>query len=259
MNHKMSIPHAILLLGPTGSGKTPLGEMLQARGLGDGRRCVHFDFGDRLRRIAAGQLGVDELTGADLEFIGDVLDHGALLEDEHFHVAEKILRAFINQADRGNTCDASASNGDSGTKGRVRVTGADEASKEPGHSGLATGYWLPATNHPIIVLNGLPRHVSQAGDVDRIVEVRAVVELSCTPETVLARLAANTGGDRAGRIDDEPARALKKLELYARRTEPLLDHYRSLGAAGISLTVGPDTTAENAWRELIAKAADSRE
>ncbi|MCX7427258.1 MAG: hypothetical protein NTW96_16720 [Planctomycetia bacterium] len=41
---------AMLLLGPTGSGKTPLGDLLERRGLG-GRRCVHFDFGAHLRRI----------------------------------------------------------------------------------------------------------------------------------------------------------------------------------------------------------------
>ncbi len=218
MSQMMPIPHAILLLGPTGSGKTPLGEMLQARGLADGRPCAHFDFGGRLRRIAAGLLKIDDLADADLEFIGDVLDQGALLEDEHFHIAEKILRAFIAEQWQG---------------------------RDPPRR--------------TIILNGLPRHVGQAGNVDRIVEVRAVVELSCTPETVLARLAANTGGDRTGRIDDDSARVLKKLKLYTSRTQPLLDHYRSLGAAGICLTVGPNTTAEDAWRELNEKVIGSRE
>ena len=48
-------PQAVVLLGPTGSGKTPLGEWLEAKGLG-GRRCHHFDFGTRLRRVATGAL-----------------------------------------------------------------------------------------------------------------------------------------------------------------------------------------------------------
>jgi len=212
------MPQAILLLGPTGSGKTPLGEMLQARGLAGGRQCRHFDFGDRLRRIASGQLNVDELTDDDRAFITEMLDRGALLEDEHFHVAEKILRAFIAE----------------------RATGLFE---------LATDYGPPAT----VVLNGLPRHVGQAGDVDRIVTVRLVVELSCSAKTVRRRLADDAGGDRAGRIDDDPASVRKKLELYTRRTEGLLDHYRSLGAAVISLTIGPDTTAQDAWRDLILR------
>jgi adenylate kinase family enzyme len=203
----MSRPQAILLLGPTGSGKTPLGEMLQARGLGGGR-CVHFDFGERLRRIAGGKLNVDELTGDDRALIAGMLDRGSLLEDEHFHVAEKILRAFIAEQ------------------------------------------WHGRDAHATIILNGLPRHVGQARDVDLIVTVRLVVELSCSARTIGLRLASDAGGDRARRIDDDPARVSKKLELYARRTEPLLDHYRSLGAAEICLTVGPDATAEEMWQEI---------
>lgn len=207
MSETMSMPQAILLLGPTGSGKTPLGEMLQARGLG-AWQCMHFDFGDRLRRVASGQLEVAELTGGDRALIAERLDRGALLEDEHFSVAEKILRAFL--AERGHGQGA----------------------------------------HTMIVLNGLPRHVGQADGVGRIVTVRLVVELSCSAETVGLRLAGDAGGDRAGRIDDAPARVQKKLELYTRRTEALLGHYRSLGANVITLTVGPDTTAEDALRDL---------
>jgi len=44
---------AILLVGPTGAGKTPLGEWLQLHGLW-GRRCHHFDFGTNLREVASG-------------------------------------------------------------------------------------------------------------------------------------------------------------------------------------------------------------
>jgi len=207
MSKTMSKPQAILLLGPTGSGKTPLGEMLQARGLGT-ERCAHFDFGESLRRIAAGQLAINEITDGDRAFIAEMLDQGALLENEDFHIAEKVLRAFLAEQCHGQ--DA------------------------------------PAT----IVLNGLPRHAGQADDVGRIVTVRLVVELSCPAETVLLRLAGNAGGDRAGRIDDDPARSHRKLELYARRTEALLSHYRSLGADVITLTVGPDTTAEEMWQEI---------
>ena len=43
---------AVLLLGPTGAGKSPLGDWLEARGLW-GRPCHHFDFGANLRAIVA--------------------------------------------------------------------------------------------------------------------------------------------------------------------------------------------------------------
>ncbi len=204
----MSKPQAILLLGPTGSGKTPLGELLQARGLGT-VRCLHFDFGERLRQIADGRLEVAELAADDLAFVADILDRGALLEDKHFHIAETILRSFISERKSG------------------------------------PGDW--------IILNGLPRHVGQADDVDHLVEVRTVIELACTPATVLARLSANAGGDREGRVDDHPARVERKLELYAARTEPLLAHYRLHGAEVITVNVRPDTTAEEIHRDLPAR------
>jgi adenylate kinase family enzyme len=42
--------NAVLIVGPTGSGKTPLGEFLQQTGLWE-KRCFHFDFGKALRGI----------------------------------------------------------------------------------------------------------------------------------------------------------------------------------------------------------------
>ncbi len=43
---------AILLLGPTGTGKTPLGNVLAVRGW-RGLPCLHFDFGANLRELVA--------------------------------------------------------------------------------------------------------------------------------------------------------------------------------------------------------------
>ncbi len=96
----MSVMDGIVLLGPTGSGKTPLGELIQRRGLW-GRACVHFDFGDRLRRIVAAAAPPEALTAADVDFVRSVLQTGALLEDEHFHIAEAIGRAAIAEARAG--------------------------------------------------------------------------------------------------------------------------------------------------------------
>ncbi|KKK95445.1 hypothetical protein LCGC14_2672750, partial [marine sediment metagenome] len=89
----------ILLLGPTGSGKTPLGELLERDGLW-ARRCHHFDFGRQLRRIVAAG-GGGGFTEQDMSVLRRVLRTGALLEDEHFHIAEKILRAFIESRNPG--------------------------------------------------------------------------------------------------------------------------------------------------------------
>lgn len=87
---------AILLIGPTGSGKTPLGEYAETAGFA-GRRCVHFDFGHQLRLAAAGEPPANGLDAAATAHVRAVLVTGALLENEAFAIAETILRRFIAQ------------------------------------------------------------------------------------------------------------------------------------------------------------------
>ena len=91
---------SLLLIGPTGSGKTPFGDFLEKRGVG-GKRCVHFDFGCQLRTVANGD---QPPAGFDLEehsFIKKVLSVGLLLENEHFHIAGKILDSFARDRNFG--------------------------------------------------------------------------------------------------------------------------------------------------------------
>ena len=79
---------AILLLGPTGSGKTPLGQHLEAEGI-CGMPCVHFDFGYALRSAASNPVGL--LTESEFQVVEKVLNKGLLLENEHFPIARKLL------------------------------------------------------------------------------------------------------------------------------------------------------------------------
>ncbi len=199
---------AILLIGPTGSGKTPLGQLLQQRGL-RGRSCSHFDFGEQLRRAASAK-PPPSLSSDDVKFIEAVLRTGSLLEDEHFRIAEKILRAFI--------CEHIA------------------------------------TDDGLVVLNGLPRHVGQANDIDAIVAIQAAVHLSCTAEVVFERIRTNAGGDRTGRVDDDLAAITNKLEIFTRRIAPLIEHYRSCGVRIETIEVQADTTAEDVLAILSQKA-----
>jgi len=87
---------ALLLVGPTGSGKTPLGDKLEQNGLW-GRRCCHFDFGAALRAIGEGGRRPVLLTDEDLAVIMDSLKTGALLEDHQFHIARNILLSSIEE------------------------------------------------------------------------------------------------------------------------------------------------------------------
>ena len=84
---------SILLIGPTGAGKTPLGQELERRGLG-GRRCVHFDFGANLRKLAAGEADRTFLSDEELAAIRHSLATGALFEDRDMPMIVSILRAF---------------------------------------------------------------------------------------------------------------------------------------------------------------------
>ena len=186
---------AILLLGPTGVGKTPLGDCMAERGL-FGRRCVHFDFGAQLRQVS--NRGGKGLTSGDVATVQSVLTGGALLEDDTFHIARTILEVFMKEQDIGG--------------------------------------------QDIIILNGLPRHAGQARGVGEILSVILIVALECTAEITHERILKNIGGDRAERTDDSVAEIARKLEIYAARTRPLLDHYRKSGIPCHSVPVGVATT-----------------
>jgi adenylate kinase len=205
MSEKRTVWPAWLLLGPTGAGKSPLGDRLEARGWG-GRPCAHFDFGARLRRAdrepdAAAAWG---LTADERAEIGRVLREGALLECETFGIALKIFDAFT--------------------------------------AGLSAG--------TLLIMNGLPRHVEQAEALCARLRVEAVVRLECDAETVIERIRCNSGGDRGGRADDEPAAVRRRLELYRQRTETLAAWYAARGARVFPIPVGPADAAEDVLTRL---------
>ncbi len=87
---------AILLLGPTGSGKSPLGDQIAVLGF-FGKRSHHLDFGYELRSIASGS-GAEAYSPEEQRFILDVLERGVLLENEHFILAEKIIGFFLDRS-----------------------------------------------------------------------------------------------------------------------------------------------------------------
>jgi len=196
---------AVLLVGPTGSGKTPLGDLIAERGLWEAR-CLHFDFGANLRRIVDRNRPDHLISRADIDFLNEVLHSGALLEREHFPLAERILGAFLAE----NGAD-------------VQTT---------------------------VLLNGLPRHVGQAEAVNAILHVEAVVSLRCSGETALERIRSDVGGDRTGRRDDDLESVRRKLELFAERTAPLLEHYRTMGAAVTTIDVTATMSADDMWAIL---------
>jgi len=87
---------ALLLLGPTGSGKSPLGDHLEGVGW-RGRPCRHLDFGATLRAVADGRLRPAALTDTDVALVRRMLATGALLEDQQLPIAAAILADFLER------------------------------------------------------------------------------------------------------------------------------------------------------------------
>ncbi len=195
-----TVYNAILLLGPTGTGKTPLGQQMETRALWH-RNHHHFDFGENLRTAAEGKLELPEdkqLSGKETAIIKSVLASNTLLADEDFPIAEKLLTAFIEKRKLDPAFD-------------------------------------------VVILNGLPRHKSQAIALEKIVDIRVVITLSSTAETIHERISTNSGGDREGRVDDSVEEIEKKIKIYTEKTLPLVEHYKSLDRNILEIAVDLDT------------------
>jgi adenylate kinase len=193
----------ILLVGPTGSGKTPFGEHCEKNRIG-GKQCIHFDFGAELRKLVSFGTVPHSFSPGDLNFISHVLKTGKLLENDNFHIAEKIIDTFVQK------------------------------------KSLA--------NDGFILLNGMPRHIGQAKNMDRIVDIQGVIHLACSHKVVYERIRRNTGGDRTGRIDDSLDAIQNKLTIFHERTVPLIAYYRNKGAKIKKIMINSDHTAEDMFK-----------
>ena len=86
----------------------------------------------------------------------------------------------------------------------------------------------------VLLLNGMPRHAGQASLVASLVDVRWVIHLCCDAETVHARIAADSGGDRDGRVDDSTELIAKKLVTFHKRTQVILASCSCLDRQGLT-------------------------
>lgn len=93
---QQTLATGVLLIGPTGSGKTPLGESLATQEFGHWR-FHHFDFGQQLRNVASGFDSRELFNENERHLISDILTSGRLLHDEEFFIADRLLRSFLSQ------------------------------------------------------------------------------------------------------------------------------------------------------------------
>ncbi len=103
-----------------------------------------------------------------------------------------------------------------------------------------------------MLLNGLPRHVGQAHDVARLVQLGAVIHLDAEAAVLHERIRENRGGDRLGRPDDDVAAVEARLERFEARTRPLLTHYEAMGVSVRRVPVAVATQASDVLRALGA-------
>jgi adenylate kinase len=93
--------------------------------------------------------------------------------------------------------------------------------------------------HDTLVLDGIPRNVSQAKMLRDTIDVKAVFFLSCSDQTkMIERLQRRAL--RENRLDDANLEIIKKrLETYERETEPVLEFYGPSLVRTIDATQSP--------------------
>jgi len=108
------------------------------------------------------------------------------------------------------------------------------------------------------ILDGFPRNVAQAEELDKIMDVDKVIEISISDDESVRRIGGrrncgecgtiwnvntspkpkdenkcdNCGGDLIQRADDNEESLRKRLEIYHRDTEPILEKYNSVKING---------------------------
>lgn len=85
----------ILLIGPTGSGKSPLGDYLE-------KHCeyCHFDFGTVLREVVQNNASFFEIE--TVEFIRDMLKTNQLLPEDKLPIAIDLITHFLKKHEHKN-------------------------------------------------------------------------------------------------------------------------------------------------------------
>jgi adenylate kinase len=102
------------------------------------------------------------------------------------------------------------------------------------------------------VLDGFPRTMAQADALDSLLretghELTVVFALQVSDEISIGRLLKRAREEQ--RTDDTPEAIRKRLDLYHRETEPLIEHYRTLG---VLIPIRADGTPNEVFAEIQA-------
>ena len=100
------------------------------------------------------------------------------------------------------------------------------------------------------VLDGFPRTMPQADALDAMLreigrELTVVFALQVSDKICIERLLKRARDER--RSDDTPEAIRRRLELYHRETEPLIEHYRTMG---VLVPIHADGTPNEVFAEI---------
>jgi adenylate kinase family enzyme len=93
----------------------------------------------------------------------------------------------------------------------------------------------------VVILNGLPRRIGQAMEMEKLLDIKIVIYFAATANIILNRIKSNVGGDRTGRTDDSIEEITRKLDIFYEQTTPLLDFYKSLNKTILQIDVDEET------------------
>jgi len=105
---------------------------------------------------------------------------------------------------------------------------------------------------PGFVLDGFPRNLAQAEALDAMLGrigrgLDAILFFDLPDEVGLER--ALKRAELEGRQDDTPDVIRKRLEIYHRETEPIVEHYRTTGKL---VPLHADRSVEEVWNEIVS-------
>jgi adenylate kinase len=105
-----------------------------------------------------------------------------------------------------------------------------------------------------LILDGIPRNVSQAELMDPFIDVRKVFHLSCPDRgKIVARLKKRAIKDN--RLDDANEEVIRqRLETYQRESKPLLEHYGERLIVNVDATDPPIVVLNT----IVSHIADGR-
>ena len=206
-------PRALVLLGHSNSGKTPLGDLLAASSPVHDARFLHLDFGSLLRKTCRREIDPG-FSDTDIARIESYM-RGGLLPDSAFDIARRIVEWFFRARRFEPSRDLLVLNG------------------LPRHRGQA-------------------RHLEAMGvTVTTVVHLNCSAETAWERKRLAE--AGKGFEDRSGRADASREIFHDRARSYERHTLPLIDYYRQHDIRVFSVPIDVTTSPQEVMEALRGK------